>query len=44
LINLHDIEDDAFCERTRREAEALAERAAGKAREVLAVLEGRGEE
>jgi len=41
LINLQDIEDDAFCERTRREAEALAERAAGKAREVLAVLEGR---
>lgn len=44
LINLDDIDDEAFCERTRREAEALAERAAGKAREVLEVLEGRGEE
>jgi glutamate formiminotransferase/formiminotetrahydrofolate cyclodeaminase len=43
LINLNDIEDDAFCERTKREAEALAERAAGKAREVLEALEGRSE-
>ncbi len=44
LINLRDIEEDGFCERTRREAEALAERAARKAREVLEVLEERGEE
>jgi glutamate formiminotransferase/formiminotetrahydrofolate cyclodeaminase len=43
LINLHDIEDNAFCDRTRRDAEALAERAAVKAGEVLEILAGRSE-
>jgi glutamate formiminotransferase/formiminotetrahydrofolate cyclodeaminase len=41
LINLQDIEDQAFCDRTRGEAEALAERAQTEVRRVLATLEER---
>ena len=41
LINLGDIEDDAFCKAVTREAESLVARASEKSAEVLAVLEGR---
>jgi glutamate formiminotransferase/formiminotetrahydrofolate cyclodeaminase len=41
LINLADIEDDAFCEAVTREAESLVARASEKSAEVLSVLEAR---
>jgi len=41
LINLGDIEDRGFVERTRAEAESLVERAREKVAEVLAALDAR---
>jgi glutamate formiminotransferase/formiminotetrahydrofolate cyclodeaminase len=43
VINLRDIEDKGFTDRTKGEAEQLARRAGEKAKEVLKVLQGRKE-